>query len=203
MTSNAGHALWAGIASPARAARLVERLMRPDMSTGWGIRTLSTAYPTYSPMSYHNGSVWPHDNALIVAGMTAYGHREAAMEIVSAQLEAGRYLPDHRLPELFCGFARDRRYASRPTEYLVSCSPQAWSAAAPFLLLQSALGLRPGDAFGAAPVIDPVLPDGIERIAVHRLRAAGGTWSSLVRRTSRGLRISGGLEQRPLEPPSS
>ena len=135
-------------------------------------------------MSYHNGSVWPHDNALIVAGMTAYGHREAAMEIISAQLEAGRYLPDHRLPELFCGFARDRRYASRPTEYLVSCSPQAWSAAAPFLLLQSALGLRPGDAFGAAPVIDPVLPEGIDRIAVHRLRAAGGTWSSLVRRTA-------------------
>ncbi|HEY8198251.1 MAG TPA: glycogen debranching N-terminal domain-containing protein [Candidatus Limnocylindrales bacterium] len=203
VTSNAGHALWAGIASPTRAARLVERLMRADMSTGWGIRTLSTTYPTYSPMSYHNGSVWPHDNALIVAGMTAYGHREAAMAIVSAQLEAGRYLPDHRLPELFCGFARDRRYASRPTEYLVSCSPQAWSAAAPFLLLQSALGLRPGDRFGAAPVIDPVLPEGIERIAVHRMLAAGGPWSSLVRRTSRGLRISGGLVQQPLGPPSS
>ena len=201
VTSNAGHALWAGIASQERASRLVERLMRPDMSTGWGIRTLSSAYPTYSPMSYHNGSVWPHDNALIAAGMTAYGHHEAAMAIVSAQLEAGRYLPDHRLPELFCGFARDHRYASRPTEYLVSCVPQAWSAAAPFLLLQSALGLRPG-AFGEAPVIDPVLPDGIDRIAVHRLRAAGGTWSSTVRRTSRGLRISGDLALRPLEPPS-
>jgi glycogen debranching enzyme len=202
VTSNAGHALWAGVASRERATRLVERLMRPDMSTGWGIRTLSSAYPTYSPMSYHNGSVWPHDNALIVAGMTAYGHRDAAMEIVSAQLEAGRHLPEHRLPELFCGFARDRRYASRPTEYLVSCVPQAWSAAAPFLLLQSALGLRPGAAFGEAPVIDPVLPDGIDRIVVHRLRAAGGTWSSAVRRTSRGLRVSGDLAAHALEPPS-
>ena len=203
VTSNAGHALWAGIASRERAARLVERLMRPDMSTGWGIRTLSSAYPTYSPMSYHNGSVWPHDNALIVAGMTAYGHRDAAMEIVSAQLEAGRHLPEHRLPELFCGFARDRRYASRPTEYLVSCVPQAWSAAAPFLLLQSALGLRPGAVFGQAPVIDPVLPEGIDRIVVHRLRAAGGTWSSSVRRTPRGLRVGGDLEWLAQEPPSS
>jgi glycogen debranching enzyme len=202
VTSNAGHALWAGIASPARAAQLVERLMRSDMSTGWGIRTLSSSYPTYSPMSYHNGSVWPHDNALIVAGMTDYGQREAAMAIISAQLEAGRYLPDHRLPELFCGFARDRRYASRPTEYLVSCSPQAWSAAAPFLLLQSALGLRPGAAFGDAPVMDPVLPDGIERIALHHLRAAGGSWSSTIRRTSRGLRVSGGLELQAMVSPS-
>lgn len=202
VTSNAGHALWAGIASRERAARLVERLMQHDMSTGWGIRTLSTGYPTYSPMSYHNGSVWPHDNALIVAGMTAYGHRDAAMKIVSAQLEAGRHLPEHRLPELFCGFARDRRYASRPTEYLVSCVPQAWSAAAPFLLLQSALGLRPGAVLGDAPVIDPVLPEGIDRIVVHRLRAAGSTWSSTVRRTSRGLRVSGDLVPRALEPPS-
>jgi len=202
VTSNAGHALWAGIASQERAARLVDRLMRSDMSTGWGIRTLSSTYPTYSPMSYHNGSVWPHDNALIVAGMTAYGHRDAAMEIISAELEAGRYLPDHRLPELFCGFARDRRYASRPTEYLVSCVPQAWSAAAPFLLLQSALGLRPDTTFGEAPIIDPVLPDGIERIAVQRLRAAGGTWSCTVRRTSRGLRVGGDLAQRALDLPS-
>lgn len=123
------------------------------------------------------------------------------MEIVSAQLEAGRHLPDHRLPELFCGFARDRRYASRPAEYLVSCSPQAWSAAAPFLLIQSALGLRPG-AFGEAPVIDPLLPAGIERVAVHRLRAAGRSWSSTVRRTSRGLRVTGGLAVRALAPPS-
>ena len=196
VTSNAGHCLWAGIASPERAALLVERLLEPDMFTGWGIRTLSSSYPTYSPMSYHNGSVWPHDNALIAAGMAAYGHRLAAGRVIGAVLEAAGHFADHRLPELFCGFARDHRYASRPAEYLVSCSPQAWSAGAPFLLLQAALGLRPVE-FGRPPAIDPVLPDGIDRLDFRGVLAAGRRRSFTVRRTARGVRVGGDLAVLP------
>ncbi|KRT63040.1 MAG: glycogen debranching protein [Chloroflexi bacterium CSP1-4] len=199
VTSNAGHCLWAGIAAPEHATLLVERLLEPDMFTGWGIRTLSSSYPTYSPMSYHNGSVWPHDNALIAAGMAAYGHREAAARVITAVLEAAGHFADHRLPELFCGFARDHRYASRPAEYLVSCSPQAWSAGAPFLLLQTALGLRPAE-FGQPPVIDPVLPEGIDRLAFRGLLAAGRRRTFAARRTARGVRVTGDLSVRRLGP---
>ncbi len=205
-TSNAGHALWAGIASPDRAALLVERLLEPDMFTGWGIRTLSSTYPTYNPMSYHNGSVWPHDNSLIAAGMAAYGQRVAAGRVIGAMLDAADHFPDHRLPELFCGFSRDRRYASRPVEYLVSCVPQAWSAGAPFLLLQAALGLRPG-AFGEPPALDPALPEGLDRIEVRGLRGGGlraaeRRHSFSVRRTRRGVRVMGDLAVRPIVPPT-
>src|SRR3990170_1941726 len=188
-----------GDGAPEHATLLVERLLEPDMFTGWGIRTLSSSYPTYSPMSYHNGSVWPHDNALIAAGMAAYGHREAAARVITAVLEAAGHFADHRLPELFCGFARDHRYASRPAEYLVSCSPQAWSAGAPFLLLQTALGLRPAE-FGQPPVIDPVLPEGIERLAFRGLLAAGRRRTFAARRTARGVRVTGDLSVRRLGP---
>jgi len=119
--------------------------MQPDMFSGWGIRTLSSLSPNYNPMSYHNGSVWPHDNSLIALGMRRYGYEEEAAEVISAMIEAGLRFPSNRLPELFCGFARDRRFNSSPMSYIKSCSPQAWAAAAPFLFVQTLLDARPSE----------------------------------------------------------
>jgi glycogen debranching enzyme len=191
VTSNAGHALWCGIAAPERAALLVRRLMEPDMYTGWGIRTLSSRYPTYNPMSYHNGSVWPHDNSLIAQGFARYGFREEAGEIVSALIEAGRRFPNSRLPELWCGFQRDLRFSSRPADYLVSCIPQAWSAGMVFLCLRTLLGMAP-DLTTQQLLLDPALPPWLERIDVRDLRVFDSRVTFRVRRSARGDRLVGG-----------
>jgi glycogen debranching enzyme len=191
VTSNAGHALWCGIVAEDRAARLVHRLMAQDMYTGWGIRTLSSRNPTYNPMSYHNGSVWPHDNSLIAHGFGRYGFREEAGEIVSALMEAGRRFPNARLPELFCGFARDLRFSSRPADYLVSCIPQAWSAGMVFLCLRTILGLEP-DLARQRILLDPALPPWLERVDVRDMRVYDTRLSFRVRRTSKGVRVIGG-----------
>ncbi|UZG45193.1 amylo-alpha-1,6-glucosidase [Caldimonas thermodepolymerans] len=138
-TSNAGHALWTGIASPEHAARMTQRFLQPDFYSGWGIRTVAGGQARYNPMSYHNGSIWPHDNALIAAGMARYGHTEAALEVMSGLFDASHYFGQHRLPELFCGFPR--RPSEGPTLYPVACAPQAWAAAAVFAMVQACLGL--------------------------------------------------------------
>ncbi len=181
VTSNAAHALWAGIATPEHAAALVRRLMEPDMYTGWGLRTLSSRYPTYNPMSYHNGSVWPHDSALAAHGMARYGFREEANEVVSGLMEAGRRFPNARLPELFCGFQRDLRFSSRPADYLVSCIPQAWSAGMIFLNLRTLLGMEP-DLQTQRLLLDPALPPWLDRIDVRDLRVFDTPISFRVRR---------------------
>ncbi|GAC1698654.1 MAG: glycogen debranching N-terminal domain-containing protein [Candidatus Limnocylindrales bacterium] len=191
VTSNAGHALWAGIARPDRARRVVERLMATDMFSGWGVRTLSAEYPTYNPMSYHNGSVWPHDNSLIAQGFARYGHREEATAIIDALIEAGKRYPHARLPELFCGFQRDLRFSARPADYLISCIPQAWSAAMVFLCIRTILGLEP-DLEHRRLQIDPALPAWLDRIDVADLEAYDADIAFSVRRTSRGTRVSGG-----------
>src|SRR2546430_7036996 len=190
VTSNAGHALWAGIARPDRARRVAERLMAPDMFSGWGVRTLSSTYPTYNPMSYHNGSVWPHDNSLIAQGFVRYGFREEANAIVEALIEAGRRFPNSRLPELFCGFQRDLRFSSRPADYLVSCIPQAWSAGMIFLNLRTLLGMEP-DLLTQRLLMDPALPPWLERIDVRDLRVFGEPLSFRVRRRAGGDKIVG------------
>ncbi len=191
VTSNAGHALWAGIARPDRAKRVVERLMAPDMFSGWGVRTLSSTYPTYNPMSYHNGSVWPHDNSLIAQGFVRYGFREEANAIIEALIEAGKRFPNARLPELFCGFQRDLRFSSRPADYLVSCIPQAWSAGMVFLCLRSLLGLEP-DLERRRVTVDPALPVWLDTIEVQHLRAYDSTISFRVRRSGRSITVTGG-----------
>jgi glycogen debranching enzyme len=191
VTSNAGHALWCGIASPERAAALVHRLMEPDMYTGWGIRTLSSRYPTYNPMSYHNGSVWPHDNSLIVQGFARYGHREEAAEVVSALIEAGRRFPNAQLPELWCGFQRDLRFSSRPADYLVSCIPQAWSAGMIFLCFRALLGMEP-DLRSQRLLLDPALPPWLDRIDARDMRIFDARVTFRVRRSQRGDRLIGG-----------
>ena len=191
VTSNAGHALWAGIARPDRARRVAERLMAPDMFSGWGVRTLSSTYPTYNPMSYHNGSVWPHDNSLIAQGFVRYGFREEANAIIEALIEAGKRFPNARLPELFCGFQRDLRFSSRPADYLISCIPQAWSAGMVFLCLRSLLGLEP-DLERRRIVVDPALPVWLDRIEVQHLHAYDALVSFRVRRSGRSVTVTGG-----------
>jgi glycogen debranching enzyme len=165
--------------------------MEPDMYTGWGIRTLSSKYPTYNPMSYHNGSVWPHDNSLIAQGFARYGFREEAAEIVSALIEAGRRFPNSRLPELWCGFQRDLRFSSRPADYLVSCIPQAWSAGMVFLCLRTLLGMQP-DLVTQRLLLDPALPPWLARIDVRDLRVFDSRVTFRVRRTPQGDRVIGG-----------
>jgi glycogen debranching enzyme len=166
--SNAGHCLFAGIASPERASRVVDVLLREHSFSGWGIRTLDSTEARYNPISYHNGSVWPHDNALITMGMARYGHKHACARVLSALYEASLHFDLRRMPELFCGFGP--RPHEGPTLYPVACSPQAWAAGSVFLLLQACLGLEV-DAMRAQVVLDrPILPLNIERLTIQNLQ---------------------------------
>ncbi len=144
VTSNPGHALWSGIVDNAIAPQLVRRLLQADMLSGWGVRTMSTLDANYNPMSYHNGSIWPHDNALLVAGLSRYGFGQEAWQVAEQILAAAATFPQGRLPELYCGFERTPAESGAPCAYPVSCSPQAWAAGTPWLLLQSLLGLQVG-----------------------------------------------------------
>jgi glycogen debranching enzyme len=172
VTSNPGHALWAGLLRGKEARPTIDRLLADDMLCGWGIRTLSSRARTFNPMSYHNGSVWPHDNALIALGMKRAGADIAARDVASQIFEAGLRFPGSRLPELWCGFSRDRRYHSTPAQYPVSCSPQAWAAGSAFMLLQALLGLE-ADAFEGVVRLRPVLPNWLGRVSFRKLRVAG------------------------------
>jgi glycogen debranching enzyme len=138
-SSNAGHALWSGIASQEFAERVAEQLLGSDSFSGWGIRTISRNESRYNPMSYHNGSIWPHDNALIAVGFARYGLTDMAMKIFTAMFDVSLAVDQHRLPELFCGF--EKRGGEGPTLYPVACSPQAWAAGSVYYILQACLGL--------------------------------------------------------------
>ena len=167
-TSNAGHCLYTGIALPERAQRLAETLLSDDMFSGWGVRTLSSRERAYNPMSYHNGSVWPHDNALVAHGLARYGQQDAAARILAGLFEASLFVELHRLPELFCGFPR--RAGEGPTLYPVACAPQSWAAAAPLLLLKSVLGLSIDAGQRRVRFVRPVLPSFIEEVQISNLR---------------------------------
>lgn len=140
LTSNIGHCLWTGIVDDDKAQRVADHLLSDDMFTGWGIRTLARSMGAYNPLSYHNGSVWPHDNAICVSGLMRYGYVQHAQRVIAGILAAAEHF-DHRLPELFCGF--DRSDFREPVPYPSSCSPQAWAAAAPLLFLRSLLRFDP------------------------------------------------------------
>jgi glycogen debranching enzyme len=156
-TSNAGHVLLGGLAQPERAARVAQRLVAPASFSHWGIRTLERTERRYNPMSYHNGSVWPHDNALIGMGFARYGLREPLLKVFTALFDASVFVADRRLPELFCGF--DRRPGSSPTAYPVACIPQAWAAAAVFGLLGATLGISFDADTRRIRFTRPMLPD--------------------------------------------
>ncbi|MBE9501389.1 MAG: amylo-alpha-1,6-glucosidase [Chloroflexi bacterium] len=174
MTSNPGHCLFCDIVDEEKARHLVLRLTSTDMASGWGIRTVSSRSSKYNPMSYHNGSIWPHDNSLIVAGMRRYGYHWEAEEITTQLFQASLFFPYSRLPELFCGFSRDREAHSAPAEYPVSCSPQAWAAGSAILLFQSMLGLRV-DAASKRLFLTPKLPEWLKQASVRNLRVGQGT----------------------------
>ncbi|MEJ6022883.1 amylo-alpha-1,6-glucosidase [Ramlibacter sp. PS4R-6] len=170
-TSNAGHTMWSGIALPEHAARMSERLLEPDFFSGWGIRTVAEGQARYNPMSYHNGSIWPHDNALIAAGMARYGHTLQAMRVFSGMFDSSLHFNQHRLPELFCGFPR--RGSAGPTLYPVACSPQAWAAAGVYAMLQACLGLDVDAGNGEVALHAPRLPHFVEWMEILRLDVAG------------------------------
>ena len=167
VTSNAGHCLFSGIVSERRAPSVVQRLMADDMFSGWGIRTLSSENPSYNPMSYHCGSVWPHDNAIIAAGFKRYGFAAEAGRVATALFDVARGAVDGRLPELYCGFPRR---SSAPVAYPVACTPQAWAAASPFLLLQTMLGISADAPNGTLTVHEPSLPEWLGEVEVRNLR---------------------------------
>ncbi|MCQ4160344.1 amylo-alpha-1,6-glucosidase [Roseomonas sp. GC11] len=170
--SNAGHALFAGIARPERAERVARTLMDPSFFTGWGIRTIASGEARYNPMSYHNGSVWPHDNALIAEGFARYGLRAAAAQLFSALFDAAAAAEQRRLPELFCGFPRRR--GQGPVLYPVACSPQAWAATTPLALLRACLGLGFDPAGRCVTFEQPVLPPFLRALQLRNLRLGEG-----------------------------
>ncbi len=156
ITSNPGQALWSGIVDEDKAKKVVKRLLAPDMFSGWGIRTVSKLAKNYNPMSYHNGSIWPHDNAIIIRGLKRYGFEEQAEIVATGMFDAATHHAYNRLPELFCGFTR--RGHNWPVEYPVACIPQAWASGAMFMILQSILGLTPDAPSSILYVNDPRLP---------------------------------------------
>ena len=167
VASNPGHCLWSGIVPPERAARVVARLMAPDMWSGWGIRTLSADHPSFNPYSYQCGSVWPHDNGIIALGFTRYGFHDEAARVARAISAAGSYFLSNQLPELYSGITLNQM--NFPVQYLGANMPQAWAAGSVFMLLQAMLGFLP-DAPAGRLWIDPHLPDWLRDITVSRLR---------------------------------
>lgn len=173
ISSNPGHCLFTKIIDKDKAPALVKALMSGDMFSGWGIRTLGGKEKLYNPMSYHNGSVWPHDNALIAAGFSEYDFQQESIKVLHALFDASLYIDLQRLPELFCGF--ERRKSEGPTAYPVACSPQAWSVAAVFLLLQACLKIEI-NALTKTLVFDkPILPDFIQKISISKLQLGDDT----------------------------
>src|SRR5580765_1860535 len=187
-TSNAGHCLWTGIADPKHGMRTAKTLMSEESFNGWGVRTVAATETRFNPMAYHNGSVWPHDNALIAAGMAAYGFKQGALKILGGLFDASLFLGLHRLPELLCGFPR--RPGEGPTLYPVACSPQTWSSVAVFLLLQSCLGLRIEAIRSRLSFSQPVLPPFLEHIEMKNLRIGDATVDLLLERHPKDVGIN-------------
>jgi glycogen debranching enzyme len=165
-TSNAGQLLYTGLPSPARAARVAAQLGEARFDNGWGIRTLANGAPRYNPMSYHDGSVWPHDTGLCAAGMAHYGNRAQATHVLAEMFAAAAHF-GMRLPELFCGFPR--RAGEPPIGYPVACLPQAWSSGAPLMLLQACLGVTIDGWRGEVCIDRPCLPSELTRLTVRGL----------------------------------
>lgn len=171
VASNAGHCLWTGIVPAAYAQKLIARLMREDMASGWGIRTLSTHATRYNPMSYHNGSVWPHDTALVGAGFAQHDRKTEAVALLHSLYTASQYYEGMRLPELYCGFTQHPGFG--PTRYAGACSPQAWAAGAPFLLLNGLLGLQPQAEQQCLTFVNPTMPSWLHTLEIQGMKVRG------------------------------
>jgi glycogen debranching enzyme len=179
-SSNAGQVLFTGIAKPGRAMQVADGLMRPQFFSGWGIRTIANTEARYNPMSYHNGSVWPHDNALIALGLKRYGLQRPIERLFQGLFEAATYMEMRRLPELFCGFRRVR--GSGPTLYPVACAPQAWASATPFTLIEASLGLQFDPFANEIRLRNPRLPAFLDEVVLRNLELRGSSVDLKVRR---------------------
>lgn len=187
LTSNAGHLLFCGLPSPERAERVSQRLAGAEFSTGWGLRTLAEGQPRYNPMSYHNGSVWPHDSAVCVAGMARYGDRDRVAELLRDLFGTAQQMR-MRLPELFCGFPR--RPGEPPVPYPVSCSPQAWAAGSSFMVLQSLLGISVDALEKTVTIVRPRLPEGVNLLTLSGLEVGGCRVDITFERVRQGLVVA-------------
>ncbi|HVO30042.1 MAG TPA: amylo-alpha-1,6-glucosidase, partial [bacterium] len=188
LTSNPGHALWSGICDPRRAKVVAKTMLSPRLFSGYGVRTLAAGEARYNPMSYHDGTIWPHDNAILALGLKRYGLREEAARVAHAVLDAGRLFDDGRIPELFCGFPREEGIA--PTPYPVACVPQAWSAATVFALLQAMTGLTVDGARGEMRFDAPALPEWLEWVEIDGVRAGKKRARARLERVAKGVRVT-------------
>ncbi|WP_353641021.1 glycogen debranching N-terminal domain-containing protein [Mesorhizobium sp. WSM2239] len=197
VSSNPGQALWTGIADEDKAHRSVNRLMKDDMFSGWGVRTLSTVERRYNPVGYHLGTVWPHDNAFLAAGFRRHGEDAQAMRIFTATIEAAMHFRHHRLPEVMAGFRREDFQV--PVHYPVACHPQAWAAGSVPFLISTCLGLEPDGFANRLRIVRPLLPDFVDRIRLSGLRVGRGTADLEFQRRGEGTNVNvsaatGGLE---------
>jgi glycogen debranching enzyme len=196
-TSNAGHCLFSGIASPERALVVSETLLDERCFSGWGIRTLAEGEARYNPMSYHNGSVWPHDNAIIGQGLSRYRLKNAASKLLTGLFDTSIFVDLHRLPELFCGF--DRRKGEGPTAYPLACSPQAWAAGSVFLLLQSCLGMSVHGVESQLRFSWPLLPSWLEWVQIGNLKVGRGKVDVSIERLHEEAAVSVRRREGPVE----
>jgi glycogen debranching enzyme len=184
VSSNPGQALWTGIVAADRAPQVAQRLLADDMFSGWGVRTLSGRERRYNPISYHDGTVWPHDNSLLLAGLRRYGHDEAALRIFGGITDAALHFRGYRLPELFAGFRRSD--FGVPVRYPVACHPQAWAAGSVPFMLTALLGLTPEGFDRRLRIVRPVLPEHVNRVELHGLRVGPGRVDLCFRRRPGG-----------------
>lgn len=188
VTSNAGQALWGGMATAEQAQSVVRRLMEPDMFSGWGIRTLSADSPCFNPQGYHVGTIWPHDNSIIAMGFKRYGFERELNHLATALFEAAKAFPYYRLPELFGGMARSAHHS--PVPYPVACQPQAWAAGAFPLVAQAILGLCPDAPNRRLKIVRPVLPDWLRYVRVRGLKLGSGEVDLFYERRTLGTTVS-------------
>jgi glycogen debranching enzyme len=186
-SSNAGQVLFSGIARPERAREVAAMLLTPQFFSGWGIRTIARREARYNPMSYHNGSVWPHDNALIALGLARYGHHSEVEQLFKGMFDAACYMDLRRLPELFCGFQRGPRRG--PTLYPVACNPQAWASATPLSLLEASLGLQINATTEEVRFVEPHLPAFLDEVVVRNLAVGRSSLDFSVRRQGSGTSV--------------
>ncbi|HEX7048980.1 MAG TPA: glycogen debranching N-terminal domain-containing protein [Longimicrobiales bacterium] len=187
VSSNPGHALWSGIAEPNKARQTAERLMSGDIFSGWGIRTLAEGEQRYNPVGYHLGTVWPHDNSIIAAGLRRYGEDDAALRIAHGILRAAMYFRHYRLPEVFAGFPWDAFL--EPVRYPVACHPQAWAAGSVLHIVTTLLGLEPEAFEQRLRIVRPILPDFVDRLELHRLRVGRAHADLRFDRTPGGIAV--------------
>jgi glycogen debranching enzyme len=179
-TSNAGQCLYSGIVKPERVGPLARSLLSPELFSGWGIRTVASDERRFNPMSYHRGSIWPHDTAIIAAGLSRHGAKAEAAALLGALFDAALSMDLHRMPELFCGFPR--RQGEAPTQYPVACSPQAWAAGSVYLLLGAVLGLEVYAAENRVVLRNTYLPPFLQEVHLHQLKVGRATVDLTLRR---------------------